>query len=456
MNIKDKATEIIIKQTIKSIKEDPEKNLPKAIRTVKGFLGGKKGYEQQFEVVEQVLTDTKSNWFQFIENILEDVDQSIVEKFVCNFVVNALLKGIPKTYELKEKEGHCFPWAILMDPTSSCNLQCTGCWAAEYGNKLNLGYDLMNRIVTEGKDLGCYWYLFTGGEPLVKKDEILRLCEEHNDCMFLAFTNATLIDEEFAEKVAKVGNLTFAISVEGTEESTDSRRGKGTYQKIMKAMDILKEHKILFGFSTCSTSVNEEYVTSEEYIDKMEEKGCKYGWFFDYMPVGCDSVPDLMISAEQREHMYHTIRKYRETKPLFLLDFWNDGEFSGGCVAGGRYYMHINANGDVEPCAFIHYSNVNIKDVSLKEALKQPLFMEYQRNQPFSDNLLRPCPLLDNEGKLAEMVNRCGAYSTDLANPENVDSLCAKCSNCSKEWKEKADKLWNDSEGIKVKQEEMV
>ena len=223
------------------------------------------------------------------------------------------------------------------------------------------------------------------------------------------------------------------------------RRGKCAYRKVMKAMDILKEHKILFGFSTCATSINAEYVMSEDYLDKMIEKGCKYGWYFNYMPVGCDAEPNLLTTPEQREKMYYKLAEYRKTKPIFTIDFWNDGRFVGGCIAGGKHYMHINANGDVEPCVFIHYSNANIKDMSLLEALKQPIFKEYQKNQPFSDNLLRPCPLLDNEGRLAEMVHKCNAHSTDLAHPEDVDSLCAKCHDISRDWKVTADKLWKEN-----------
>jgi len=449
--IKDKAIEVAIKQVLEKIKEDPDKNLPKLIDVIKKFDKDKL-WENKYKFLEEIAKDKDNNWNKFIRNILEDVDDDIIEKFLCNFIINSAIKGISKNHEVKEKEGCGAPWAIVMDPTTACNLKCTGCWAADYGKSMNLGYDLMDRIVTEGKEIGCYWYLFTGGEPLVKKDEVLRLCKKHNDCIFVAFTNATLIDEKFAEEVEAVGNLSFSISVEGTEETTDARRGKGTYQKVMKAMDILKEHEILFGFSTCATSANAEYVMSEEYLDKMIEKGCKYGWYFNYMPVGCGAQTDLLTTPEQREKTYYKLAEYRKTKPIFTIDFWNDGRFVGGCIAGGKHYMHINANGDVEPCVFIHYSNANIKDMSLLETLKQPLFKEYQKNQPFSDNLLRPCPLLDNEGKLAEMVHRCGAHSTDLANPENVDDLCAKCHQISKDWKCTADKLW-EKEGHKVKEE---
>ncbi len=449
--IKNKAIEIAIKQGLEKIKEDPDKNLPKLIEIVKKFDKDNM-WENKYEFLEKISKDKDNNWNKYIRNILEDIDDDIIEKFICNFIVNAAIKGISRNHEIKEKEGCPAPWAIVMDPTTACNMKCTGCWAADYGKSLNLGFDLMDRIVTEGKEIGCYWYLFTGGEPLVKKDEVLRLCEKHNDCIFVAFTNATLIDEEFAEKVAEVGNLSFSISVEGTEETTDSRRGKGAYQKVMKAMDLLKEHEILFGFSTCATSVNCDYVMSEEYLDKMIEKGCKYGWYFNYMPVGCGAETDLLTTPEQREKMYYKLGEYRKTKPIFTIDFWNDGRFVNGCIAGGKHYMHINANGDVEPCVFIHYSNANIKDMSLLETLKQPIFKEYQKNQPFSDNLLRPCPLLDNEGKLAEMVHRCGAKSTDLAHPENVDDLCAKCHDIARDWKCTADKLWQ-KEGHEIKEE---
>ena len=449
--IKDKAIEVAIKQVIKKVKEDPDENLPKLIDFVKKYDKDDM-WEKQYSFLEKVAKDPDNNWNHFIRNILKDIDDETIEKFLCNFIINSAIKGISKNHEVKAKEGCGAPWAIVMDPTTACNMKCTGCWAADYGKSLNLGYDLMDRIITEGKEIGCYWYLFTGGEPLVKKDEVLRLCEKHNDCIFIAFTNATLIDEEFAEKVKEVGNLSFSISVEGTEETTDMRRGKGAYQKVMKAMDILKRHKILFGFSTCTTSLNAEYVMSEEYLDKMIEKGCKYGWFFNYMPVGCDAETTLLTTPEQREKMYYKLAEYRKTKPIFTIDFWNDGRFVNGCIAGGKHYLHINANGDVEPCVFIHYSNANIKDMSLLETLKQPIFKKYQKNQPFSDNLLRPCPLLDNEGRLAEMVHRCGAHSTDLAHPENVDSLCAKCHEISRDWKVTADKLWKE-EGHEVKEE---
>ena len=134
-----------------------------------------------------------------------------------------------------------------MDPTSACNLKCTGCWAAEYGHLLNLSFEDMDRVITQGKELGIYLYMLTGGEPLVRKKDIIRLCEKHNDCEFHAFTNGTLVDEEFCNEMERVGNLTLSISLEGYEKVNDGRRGKGVYEKVMHAMDLLKAHGQIFG-----------------------------------------------------------------------------------------------------------------------------------------------------------------------------------------------------------------
>ncbi len=190
-----------------------------------------------------------------------------------------------------------------------------------------------------------------------------------------------------------------SISLEGFEEVNDLRRGKGVFQKVMHAMDTMKKHKLLFGTSiSLHTSSNYKTVTSDEFLDMIISKGVKYTWYFHYMPVGNDASTDLLLTPEQREYMYHRVREIRAGeggKPIIAVDFQNDGEYVSGCVAGGKYYCHINPNGDVEPCVFIHYSSANIHDMSLLDCLKQPLFKAYKANQPFNPNHLKPCPMLE-------------------------------------------------------------
>ena len=160
------------------------------------------------------------------------------------------------------------------------------------------------------------------------------------------------------------------------------------------------------------------------------------------MPTGNDAVVELMPNPQQREKMYHKIREYRSTKAIFSMDFQNDAQYVGGCIAGGRRYLHINANGDVDPCVFIHYSNANIYKESLLDALKSPIFMAYHDGQPFNENMLRPCPMLENPQKLRQMVAESGAKSTDLQSPESVEHLCAKCDAYAEHWKPKAEELF--------------
>ena len=340
------------------------------------------------------------------------------------------------------------PWLILMDPTSACNLHCTGCWAAEYGNKLNLSYDELSGVVKQGKELDVYFYMFTGGEPLVRKNDIIKLCEEHHECQFLAFTNGTLVDEAFCGEMKRVGKLMLAISLEGSPEVNDLRRGTGVYTKVMHAMDLLKENGLIFGTSICYTFSNCKSVTSKDFVKLMVDKGCRYAMYFHYMPVGNEASVELLPTPEQRIYIKDRIREIRRLENgegLFTMDFQNDGEFVGGCIAGGRNYFHIDANGDAEPCVFIHYSGANIRTHSLLEILKQPLFMAYRDNQPFNENHLRPCPMLENPKILQRIVRETGAKSTDLQSPETAEHLCTKCEEYARNWKPCADKLWSET-----------
>ena len=278
---------------------------------------------------------------------------------------------------------------------------------------------------------------------MVRKKDLITLCEMHPDCEFLSFTNGTLIDEDFCREMLRVKNFVPAISLEGFEQANDGRRGQGVFEKVQNAMRLLKEYKLPFGISTCYTSANYEDISSEAFFDMMIEAGAMFVWFFHYMPVGNEAVPALLPSPEQRKTVYERVRRFREIKPIFSMDFQNDAEYVGGCIAGGRNYLHINAAGDVEPCVFIHYSNVNIHDCSLLDALKSPLFMAYHDGQPFNENMLRPCPMLENPEILRDMVKRTGAKSTDLQSPESVEHLCEKCDSYAACWKGTADALWN-------------
>ena len=399
-----------------------------------------------YDQARAALSDPEGKWPKLIDCVLEQLDPHVARTTALNLGYEAFFRGTKMIRENRVRYQCNIPWLILFDPTSACNMHCTGCWAGEYGYKNNLSFEDMDRIVTQGKELGVYLYMLTGGEPLVRKADVLRLAEKHNDVQFAIYTNSTLIDDAFCEQVARLGNIAFMLSIEGSPETNDARRGNGHYAAVMEAMDRLREHGILFGTSICYTSQNLEAVTSDRFLRMLSDKGAHFGFYFHYMPVGNDAAPELLPTPDQRRYMIQRVRYLRSAEsdvPFFPMDFQNDGQYVGGCIAGGRNYFHINSAGDAEPCVFIHYSDRNIHTSSILEILRSPLFMAYRDGQPFNKNHLRPCPMLENPEKLRWIVHETGAHSTDLQSPESVDHLCDKCQGYADAWQKAADEIWD-------------
>lgn len=408
---------------------------------------------ENFTKMKAAVKSGDNCYLTLAENILRDVDRGLIKSLLLSLGVHAGYYGTKTVRANRDKYNCNIPWTILFDPTSACNLHCKGCWAAEYGHALKLSLDEMRSIVKQGRALGTHFYMLTGGEPLIRKDDIVTLAKENPECTFLIYTNATLVDEKLCRDIKKCGNITLALSIEGTKESNDDRRGEGSYSRTLKAMELLKREKILFGISICYTRKNVEAVTDDAFLDKMVDLGVKYALYFNYMPVGHDADKELIPTPMQRKYMYYFMKKMRNGKtgkPIFVMDFQDDGEYVGGCIAGGRNYFHVNSNGDIEPCVFIHYSDSNIRTDTLLDALRKPLFMAYRKGQPFNDNHLRPCPMLENPEKLRAIIKETGAKSTDLIVSEDVETLCARCDEFSKEWQPVADEIWRTNKHPKT------
>lgn len=445
------AADKTISSILKYIDKEPQKNLLKILSIVEKTF---KMYphENYVKMRNAVLDDSNSHTI-LAKSILRDVDHNLIKSLLLSLGVHAGFYGTKTVRANREKYKCNIPWIILFDPTSACNLKCKGCWSAEYGHSFQLSLDEMRSIVTQGKEMGTHFYMLTGGEPLIRKNDIVTLALENKECTFLIYTNATLIDQKFCDDIKKCGNITLALSIEGSKESNDFRRGDGAYDTTVKAMELLKRNKILFGISVCYTSKNVESVTSDEFLNDMIEKGVKYALYFNYMPVGSDGQKDLIPTPMQRKYMYMWLKRTRNGKtgkPIFVMDFQDDGEYVGGCIAGGRNYFHINSKGDIEPCVFVHYSDSNIRETTLLESLQRPLFQAYRKGQPFNDNHLMPCPMLENPDILRRIIKETGAKSTDHLINEDVDELCDKCVDFSKQWAPVAEELWKNNPHPKI------
>ena len=449
MSLKKKAVKAFASVTLdglfRYIDKNPERNLVKLLEYAEKIFGDKMFPAENFAKLKKGAADPNNVYTQLAKGMLRDIDRGLLKHMLLSLGLEA---GYFGTREVRSNRGkyHCnIPWQILIDPTSACNLKCKGCWAAEYGHRQNLTYDEMDSVIRQAKALGTHFYMFTGGEPLIRKNDIIKLCDAHPDCAFMAYTNGTLIDDAFCREVLRVGNLAFALSVEGDEQSNDLRRGEGAYKDTMRAMRLLKQYKCLFGISVCYTRQNLDRVISEEFVDTMIKAGVKYAWYFNYMPVGHSADKELIPRPDQRKTMYFWLRKMRDSqtgKPLMVIDFQDDGEYVGGCIAGGRNYFHINSAGDMEPCVFIHFSDANIRTHTVLQALQNPLFMAYHKGQPFNENHLRPCPMLENPDKLRDIIRETGAKSTNLIMQEDVDTLCGRCDEFAYAWQPVADEIW--------------
>ncbi len=370
----------------------------------------------------------------------------MLSKLMINWVANNELAGKNLREKHAEQLGVSVPTLILIDPTSACNLRCDGCWAGEYKKNDILEPELLDRIFREAKELGIYWIVFSGGEPFAYRP-LLDLVEKHQDMVFMAYTNGTLIDEKIADRLADLASFSPAFSLEGWREQTDARRGNGTFDKVINAMDLLRERGVFFGASVTATRENVDILFSERFIDFLVEKGAVYEWCFHYIPIGRNPDPNLMLTAEQRAWLAHRVPQLRQEKPIMIVDFWNDGEATKGCIAGGRSYFHINAAGEVEPCAFSHFAADNIKGKSLKEVLQNPLFKAFQKRQPFNKNHLVPCPIIDNPQAMRDIVNESGAKPTHsgakgILHGEIADYL----DQASLKWQEQAKQIKQEKE----------
>jgi MoaA/NifB/PqqE/SkfB family radical SAM enzyme len=434
-SVKKIAAEFALDKAINYITKDPDKNLfvlldfAEKVARAPGHKEAVKKLKVHFKDNPQIMDQTR----RIASN------PKMLYNLINSWVVNGVFLGRTKRENIGQELGVSVPQLLLIDPTSACNLRCEGCWAGEYSKVDRLEPELFSRIIKEAKEIGIYWIVLSGGEPFCYP-QLLDVVAEHPDSVFMAYTNGTLIDEKVADRLADLANFSPSFSLEGWREQTDARRGEGTFDKVMHAMDLLRERGVFFGASVTSMSNNINEIFSEKYIDFLVDKGATYMWSFHYIPIGRNPNVELMLTPEQRLWMIDKVRELRNTRPILIADFWNDGEFTGGCIAGGRQYCHINAAGDVEPCAFVHFAVDNIREKSLRKVLQNPLFKAYQRRQPFHENHLAPCPIIDAPASLREMIKDSGAKPTHRGAEEVLQGeVAGHLDQLSKKWLELAD-----------------
>jgi len=382
--------------------------------------------------------------FYFVTNLLRTTDnhlrrgwlsRGVFHRMVKVFARGVLLEDVEQRERHRQRSGEApKPCFIVISPTQLCNLNCPGCYASSHASsRASLPYEVVSRIVREKTHLWhSHFTVISGGEPFLWRSQgrgILDLAKEHRDNFFMVYTNGTLIDEAVASALAEVGNLTPVISVEGFEESTDRRRGKGTFKKVLKAFARLREAGVPFGISVVAEKENWQEVTSWEFLRFFfDEEGAFYGWLFQYMPIGRGYTLRAMVGPEERLEMFR--RNVEAIRAGYnYIDFWNQGPMTDGCLAAGRTggYLYIDWKGDVMPCVFIPYRQDNILEVyrrggTLQDVLSSAFFRgirrwqeEYALGRRAEDrgNLIMPCPMRDHHEVIWGMLRRMEVKAAD-------------------------------------------
>ncbi len=406
MALTDKLLEHVVNKYVTKVQRDPNQ-LDAVFDDLKKYSAGT-AFDNFFSWVKE-----NPGPRELFKRIFER-DEKQVKMFFDNMIVHSGLEWLLNNSKLDPEKEFPAPFTLLISPTMRCNLRCEGCYAFSYDKSSDMSKEFFDRILTEGEEMGVHFYTLLGGEPSLKIKEFKDVFEKHNKSIFQMFTNATIMnrDEETLETILELGNIIPVLSVDGRKEQTDLLRGAGVYEEVLNVAEKLKERKSLYGISLVLTRDNFDDLSDLTLYDEWIDRGALFGWIFLYMPVAKGSHVELMPTAEQRKKMYDVVQEVRKNKPFFLMDFWNDAPAVDGCIAARRY-AHINNEGYLEPCIFVHQAVDNLHEKSLKEAWNSDFFNAIRLYQPHTDNLLQPCMIIGNPKVLRTIDEKYKPKSTD-------------------------------------------
>ncbi len=327
--------------------------------------------------------------------------------FMARFAI-ASAKASKKRKKAKEAGEHIPPF-LIASITSSCNLHCEGCYSRHNHATVDeepvkqLTDDEWERIFKEADDMGVSFILLAGGEPMIRRGVLERAARVSN-IIFPIFTNGTFMTEKSFELFDNNRNMIPVLSIEGEKEVTDARRGEGVYDKQISNMDKLKERGLIFGASVTVTTENLKEVSSKDFLDSLASRGCKLVVYVEYVPV-TDESKHLAPQDEDREYLKGEIARLREEyEEMMFVSFPGDEKSSGGCIAAGRGFFHINSHGEAEPCPFSPYSDINVRDTSLKEAIRSKLFLALQEDGVLADDHGGGCVLYEKRDEVEAII----------------------------------------------------
>lgn len=398
-------------------------------------LYGENGYPAGQEFIEKAM--------RMLKFIFKTANPKCRKAIIDNMVVNEGIRGQQIRNLVTKEIGFDIPVLVVVSPTQRCPLKCYGCYSANHSKNDDLSFEAFDRLVTQAKEMGIHFFVVSGGEPYIY-DHLFDIFEKHSDVYFQTYTSGfTFAEKDHASRIAELGNVLPCISIEGFEAETDKRRGVGHFKRIEVAMKNLRKLGVPFGFSATATRENNELLLSDKLVDYYTDQGCVLGYYFQYMPIGRNPVFELVPTPEQRVNRYKRVTELRKKKNILLADFWCDGPLVGGCLAGGRRYIHVNNLGQAEPCVFAHAYDMTIYEHSLKDILQNSkLFKAIRKRQPYSDNLLRPCMIIDVPECWRDAVEESQAMLSHNSADNTTTDLKEKIDGMSRQYADLVEPIW--------------
>ena len=312
--------------------------------------------------------------------------------------------------ELEEKGEHVPPF-LIASITSQCNLHCAGCYSrcneatVDAAPVKQLTGPEWAKVFREARDMGVSFILLAGGEPMLRRD-VVEAAGETLDILFPIFTNGTFLDDRYLKLFDKCRNLIPVFSIEGGRDTTDERRGAGVYDKLVANMDEFQARHLLFGASVTVTTENLREVTSPEFLETLTKRGCKLVVYVEFVPV-TEEAAHLAPGEGEREYLLEAIARLREKyDETVFVSFPGDEKSSGGCIAAGRGFFHINSHGGAEPCPFSPYSDINVRDTSLREAMNSKLFRALRDGDILADDHAGGCVLYEKRAQVEALLSK--------------------------------------------------
>lgn len=295
-----------------------------------------------------------------------------------------------------ESDQLMIPPVMIFSITNQCNLGCKGCYAAkrkETGIE-ELSVERISKLFQEASELGVGVIMIAGGEPLMRP-EILWAASEHRNIIFPVFTNGMMLNEGSLSYFRHHRNLVPILSIEGNKHFTDQRRGAGVHTQIIHAMKKLQQSRRLFGMSVTLTRDNFEEVTHPDWLKHHHKLGSSLFFLVEYVPQS-EADMDLCLTEDQKEKLPATLETLREQLPALFVSLPGDESQYGGCLAAGRGFVHVSADGSLEPCPFAPYSDINVRNFSLKEALQSRFLNRIRKSHHLLNEANGGCTLWEN------------------------------------------------------------